>query len=376
LLLQRTRYNLDVPSLLAELRAELVAGAGFAAAGALGRLGGGGGGVAGVAGVAGGGAGSMRGVHRTALLASTRLALLLHLPPDTRWYLLPRVPLLDPPPPVEAEEDVTQAAGRRGGSSGSGAADGGAAMTPSRRCGAATSLGAGYRILRERRWESDAPKCGTVAEAWARVSQHLPEEEEEVEEEVVEEVVVVEEHEAATGGGGRGSNGDRGERRWGGEGGHRGRVRGGQLDAGPESGDGALPAGWHTKKILELLRAEEAGAAAARGGGGGGGGGGVLDRALVAVASSPAGCRTLWDGNHRAIALYGAALRARQRRRRQRRRQAAGGIVGGEGAEAPEETVDVVLGVAAGLREPHKGNFFCGEDGGDGEHAGPQEHDP
>ena len=93
------KYKLDVVSLQQELRTSLLAPASL---GGLERC----------------RASGMRCMQRTALLASTRLALLLHLPSTMNWFSITRFPV---------------------------------------------SALANFRVLSERRWEVEIPRCSTVS---------------------------------------------------------------------------------------------------------------------------------------------------------------------------------------------------------------------
>jgi hypothetical protein len=83
------------------------------------------------------------------------------------------------------------------------------------------------------------------------------------------------------------------------------------------------PLGNHTSKVLGMVKSADA-----------------LPRMLVVLATNPDGPYTIWDGNHRGIALFGAATDR----------------VGHRGVRS---AVRVVLGVSPRFAVAYQGSFFC-----------------
>ena len=135
------------------------------------------------------------------------------------------------------------------------------------------------------------------------------------------------------------------------------------VGAGPEMGKGELPSSWHTRKIAGLINALEQqsrghtrrsmndrGSKSSL----------PIDRTIVAITASAADTGTLWDGNHRAIALYG--FLSRKMAEKNDSRPCCHTMHGSDCSTQPPvsiPSVDLLLGVDSGLRKQHKGSFFC-----------------
>ena len=261
----------------------------------------------------------MRSMQRTALLASTRLALLLHLPSTMQWFSISRFPV---------------------------------------------SAFGNFRVLSERRWEAEIPRCSTVSfsrsrcaslffaiiltvacdappdclhslraqvqAAWSSMSAAVARMIDGRKSNCANLVHVVDE-----------------------------RIVG----AGPETEARELPSSWHTRKIADLVNALErhAQSQAQRPMNGKGSKSPLaIDRTIVAIAASADGTRTLWDGNHRAIALYGfLSRRLAGEQNACPHFQTARGSGCARSAPSSIPSADLLLGVDPGLLQPHKGSFFC-----------------
>ena len=136
-----------------------------------------------------------------------------------------------------------------------------------------------FRVLRENAWSDEVASCARVADAWTAMRQRLSL--------------------------------------------HRARERERERTASaPERKNQTRASlGRHTAQVLSMMRAAH-----------------LLPRMLVVLAADAQGPFTIWDGNHRAVALHAAA------------------------AESPGRRfpVQVLLGVSRRFLSPHRGSFYCG----------------
>ena len=137
----------------------------------------------------------------------------------------------------------------------------------------------------------------------------------------------------------------------------------GSVGAGVEMGKGELPSSWHTRKIAGLINAleQQSGDHAWKSMNDRGSKSSLpIDRTIVAITASAADTGTLWDGNHRAIALYG--FLSRKMAEKNDSRSCCHTMHGSDCSAQPTASipsVDLLLGVDSGLRKQHKGSFFC-----------------